>query len=155
MGVSGTMRSMPSLPAPPEMPTEVRIIIDAIGHSVRTEILRQLSERPLGVHESAEATGTKETAARKHLAIATYNVENLSPKDPQSKFDALAQGVVHNLAAPDIVAVEEVQDNDGATDDGVVSANQTLTELTDAISAAGGPCSSTSRWCHTSSTQAR
>ena len=63
------MRSMPSLPAPPEMPTEVKIIIDAIGHSVRTEILRQLSERPMGVHEIAEATGTKETAARKHLAI--------------------------------------------------------------------------------------
>lgn len=51
------------------MPTEVRTIIEAIGHSVRTEILRQLSERPLGVHEIAEATGTKETAARKHLAI--------------------------------------------------------------------------------------
>lgn len=63
------MRSMPSLPAPPEMPAEVKIIIDAIGHSVRTEILRQLSERPLGVHEIADATGTKETAARKHLAI--------------------------------------------------------------------------------------
>ena len=60
---------MPSLPAPPEMPTEVKIIIDAIGHSVRTEILRQLAERPLGVHEIADATGTKETAARKHLAI--------------------------------------------------------------------------------------
>jgi DNA-binding transcriptional ArsR family regulator len=68
-GVSGTMRSMPSLPVPPEMPTEVKIIIDAIGHSVRTEILRQLAGRPLGVHELAEATGTGETSARKHLAI--------------------------------------------------------------------------------------
>ena len=63
------MRFMPSLPAPPEMPTEVKIIVDAIGHSVRTEILCQLSQRPLGVYEIADATGTKETAARKHLAI--------------------------------------------------------------------------------------
>jgi predicted extracellular nuclease len=79
------------------------------------------------------------SANRRQLAIATYNVENLAPSDPQSKFDRLAQGVVTNLASPDIVAVEEVQDNDGATDDGVVAADQTLTKLTQAISAAGGP----------------
>jgi hypothetical protein len=75
----------------------------------------------------------------KQLAIATYNVENLAATDPQSKFDALGKGVVTNLASPDIVAVEEVQDNDGETDDGVVAADQTLTKLTDAIAAAGGP----------------
>ena len=44
-----------------------------------------------------------------------------------------------NLAKPDIVAVEEVQDDTGATDDATVTANQTLTKLTDAIVAAGGP----------------
>ncbi len=73
------------------------------------------------------------------LAIATYNVENLAPTDPASKFTELAQGIVHNLASPDIVAVEEVQDNDGTTDDGVVAADVTLTDLTNAIVAAGGP----------------
>lgn len=73
------------------------------------------------------------------LAIATYNVENLAPTDPPAKFAALAQGVVHNLASPDIVAVEEVQDNDGAKDDGVVAADVTLTDLTNAIVTAGGP----------------
>jgi hypothetical protein len=75
----------------------------------------------------------------KQLAVATYNVENLAPSDPAAKFQALGQGVVTNLASPDIVAVEEVQDNDGATDDGVVAADQTLTKLTAAIVAAGGP----------------
>ena len=73
------------------------------------------------------------------LSIATYNVENLSPTDPASKFQRLAQDLVTNLAAPDIVALEEIQDNDGATDDGVVAANATLSELTNAIIAAGGP----------------
>lgn len=77
--------------------------------------------------------------AADQLAIATYNVENLSPTDPQSKFDSLGAGVVTNLASPDIISVEEIQDNDGATDDGVVVADQTLTKLTAAISAAGGP----------------
>jgi predicted extracellular nuclease len=76
---------------------------------------------------------------RKQLAVATYNVENLAPGDPATKYARLAQGVVTNLAKPDIVAVEEVQDNTGATDDGVVAADQTLTKLTAAITAAGGP----------------
>jgi hypothetical protein len=75
----------------------------------------------------------------KQLSIATYNVENLAPSDSASKFAALAQGVVTNLASPDIVALEEIQDNDGATDDGTVAADQTLNTLTAAIQAAGGP----------------
>lgn len=75
----------------------------------------------------------------RQLAVATYNVENLAPGDPDSKFQRLGEGVVTNLAAPDVIAVEEVQDDDGATDDGVVTAGKTLTKLTDAIVAAGGP----------------
>jgi predicted extracellular nuclease len=73
------------------------------------------------------------------LAIATYNVENLAPSDPDSKYAALGAGVVQNLASPDIISVEEIQDNDGAADDGVVAADQTLTKFTAAIAAAGGP----------------
>ncbi|WJV49526.1 endonuclease/exonuclease/phosphatase family protein [Streptomyces flavofungini] len=73
------------------------------------------------------------------LAVATYNVENLDPGDPQSKFDALAAGVVTNLATPDIVALEEIQDDNGAKNDGTVSAAATLKKFTDAIVAAGGP----------------
>ncbi|MFJ1824124.1 endonuclease/exonuclease/phosphatase family protein, partial [Streptomyces sp. NPDC088178] len=73
------------------------------------------------------------------LAVATYNVENLDPTDPQEKFDALAAAVVDNLASPDIVALEEIQDDDGAKDDGTVSADRTVKMFTDAIVAAGGP----------------
>ncbi|MEP7020817.1 MAG: endonuclease/exonuclease/phosphatase family protein [Pseudonocardiales bacterium] len=73
------------------------------------------------------------------LSIATYNVENLAPGDSAAKYARLGQGVVTNLASPDVVTLEEIQDNTGATDDGVVAADQTLTKLTDAITAAGGP----------------
>jgi uncharacterized protein len=76
---------------------------------------------------------------KKQLSIATYNVENLAPSNPDSKFAALAQGIVTNLASPDIIAVEEVQDNDGATNDGVVTADQTIAKLTAAVVTAGGP----------------
>jgi predicted extracellular nuclease len=79
-------------------------------------------------------------AKKKQLSVATYNVENLAPADSATKYQRLAQGVVTNLASPDIVAVEEVQDNTGATDgDGVVAADATLTKLTNAITTAGGP----------------
>ncbi|WP_308312659.1 endonuclease/exonuclease/phosphatase family protein [Streptomyces sp. ISL-11] len=87
--------------------------------------------------------GLKRETTRKQkdgeLAVATYNVENLSPKTPQAKFDRLAAALVTNLASPDVVALEEVQDDNGTTDDGVVEAGQTLRKLTDAIKAAGGP----------------
>ncbi|MGG8408172.1 endonuclease/exonuclease/phosphatase family protein [Streptomyces sp. 12297] len=83
----------------------------------------------------------EKTKAQKpgELAVATYNVENLDPSDAQEKFDALAKAVVENLASPDIVALEEIQDNNGAKNDGTVAADQTLVKFTDAIKAAGGP----------------
>jgi predicted extracellular nuclease len=85
--------------------------------------------------------GKETTAAQSagQLSVATYNVENLDPTDPASKFSALAQGIVNNLKSPDIVALEEVQDNDGPADNGVVSATTTLSMLTSAIRTAGGP----------------
>ncbi|WP_040405746.1 endonuclease/exonuclease/phosphatase family protein [Amycolatopsis nigrescens] len=89
--------------------------------------------------------GLRQEVTRKQrggeLAVATYNVENLSAVDEQAKFDLLAEGVVRNLAAPDIVTLEEIQDNNGPSGngDGVVAADATLRRFTDAIAAAGGP----------------
>ncbi|HEX8858049.1 MAG TPA: PxKF domain-containing protein [Actinomycetes bacterium] len=73
------------------------------------------------------------------LAVATFNVENLDPGDPQSKFDQLAGLIVNNLRAPDVVAVEEIQDDNGPTDDGTVTAGTTFAKLIAAVRAAGGP----------------
>ncbi len=73
------------------------------------------------------------------LAVATYNVENLSPKDAPAKFQRLAHGVVESLASPDILSLEEIQDNNGTTNDTVVAADETLQRFTDAVVAAGGP----------------
>ena len=74
-----------------------------------------------------------------HLTVASVNVENLDPTDPPAKLARLAAIIVHNLGAPDLLAVEEIQDNDGALDDGVVDATTTLNGLVAAIAAAGGP----------------
>ncbi|MFB8057312.1 lamin tail domain-containing protein [Kitasatospora purpeofusca] len=85
------------------------------------------------------APETTAAPAAGELSTATFNVENLAPSDPQAKFDGLAAAVVTNLRSPDLVALEEIQDNSGATDNGVVAADQTLAKLTAAITAAGGP----------------
>jgi uncharacterized protein len=73
------------------------------------------------------------------LSVSTFNFENLDPTDPPAKFARLAQELVTNLKSPDIVAGEEVQDNNGALDNGVVDASQTLSQLANAIQSAGGP----------------
>ncbi|MGW0856864.1 endonuclease/exonuclease/phosphatase family protein [Streptomyces sp. NPDC002690] len=76
---------------------------------------------------------------KKELAVATYNVENLDALDDQAKFDTLASGVAVNLSSPDVVSLEEIQDDNGATSDGTVGSEATLKRFTDAIVAAGGP----------------
>ncbi|TWV39937.1 endonuclease/exonuclease/phosphatase [Streptomyces misionensis] len=80
---------------------------------------------------------TTEKQSDKQLAVATYNVENLDPSD--NTFDQHAAAIVHNLQSPDIVSLEEIQDDNGATDDGTVDASVTVNKLIDAIVAAGGP----------------
>ncbi|MFH8928074.1 endonuclease/exonuclease/phosphatase family protein [Streptomyces pristinaespiralis] len=99
-----------------------------------------LTARTLGMVEDRGLTRESTRPQRNgELAVATYNVENLDPSDPQEKFDALAKAVVENLASPDILALEEIQDDTGAKNDGTVSAAQTVKKFTDAIVAAGGP----------------
>lgn len=73
------------------------------------------------------------------LSVATYNVENLSPVDSQAKFDRLAQAIVTNLSTPDILSLEEIQDNTGPVNNGVVAADETLRRFSDAIVTNGGP----------------
>jgi predicted extracellular nuclease len=72
------------------------------------------------------------------LVVGTYNVENLDPSDGGA-FARHAELIVHNLRAPDLLAIEEIQDNDGATNSAVTDASVTWGLLIDAIRAAGGP----------------
>ena len=80
---------------------------------------------------------TTKKQSRDELAVATYNVENLDPTD--ATFEEHASAIVDNLKSPDIVSLEEIQDNNGAKDDGTVAADVTVNKLIDAIVAAGGP----------------
>jgi endonuclease/exonuclease/phosphatase family metal-dependent hydrolase len=90
-------------------------------------------------HGGLAAERTTLSADDSHLTVATFNLENLSAVSVEEKFARLAAIVTDNLGAPDIVAVQEVQDDTGPEDDGTVSAAHTLELLVEVIEAAGGP----------------
>jgi predicted extracellular nuclease len=94
---------------------------------------------PLTATSGGLAREATTPAGTNQVSIGTFNVENLDPGDPPAKFAQLAGLIVDNLKAPDIVAVEEVQDNNGATNDTVTAADVTYATLIAAIQAAGGP----------------
>jgi len=73
------------------------------------------------------------------IAIATYNVENLDPSDGTAVFARHADHIVNHLRSPDLLAIEEMQDNDGAANTSVTDASTTWNVLIAAIAAAGGP----------------
>ncbi|WP_081986575.1 lamin tail domain-containing protein [Chitinibacter sp. ZOR0017] len=78
-------------------------------------------------------------AAADELTLASFNVENLDPKDDPAKINRLASQIVTNLRSPDVVGLMEVQDGNGATDTELVSAAATMEVLLNAIRQAGGP----------------
>ena len=73
------------------------------------------------------------------LTVGSFNVENLAPGDPPAKFAALANEVVSDLRSPDVLALMEIQDNNGTTNNGLVDATTTFNLLIAAIHDAGGP----------------
>ncbi|MBB4153979.1 hypothetical protein GGQ80_001885 [Sphingomonas jinjuensis] len=74
-----------------------------------------------------------------HLTIASFNMENADPTDGATKFNLLAQSVVYNLRAPDIIFAQEIQDADGAGAGTNYSGTVTANALISAIDALGGP----------------
>lgn len=114
--------------------TPVTGVLDYSFSNYKILVAAPVSVTPSGIaKESVPAAGWAE------LAVATMNTENLDVSDGAAKFAGLASIVVNNLAAPDLVCVQEVQDNNGATNDSIVDASLTWTTLITAISTAGGP----------------
>jgi predicted extracellular nuclease len=109
-------------------------VLDYSFGNFKLYITQALTRVPGGLLPEAAAP-----AGSQDLAIGTFNVENLSPLDPPAKFARLAGLIVNNLRAPDLLALEEIQDNNGPTNDSVVDASLTYNMLIAAIQAAGGP----------------
>ncbi len=78
-----------------------------------------------------------------HVTVATYNVLNLNPlPETEGRMDRLAGHIADRLGAPDVVALQEIQDENGTRggeSDPETDATATLRALADAVEAAGGP----------------
>ncbi|KZT07652.1 endonuclease/exonuclease/phosphatase [Laetiporus sulphureus 93-53] len=68
------------------------------------------------------------------LTIGDYNVENMGPRSHH--LQTIAMHIANYLSSPDIMFLQEIQDDSGTKDDGTVSANKTLSRLTSAIASA-------------------
>ena len=98
-----------------------------------------LPTAPILVTPGALAQGTTSfTPDADHLTVVDYNVENFSVATAGSRIDQLAGIIAHNLATPDILALQEIQDDDGATNDGVTTSDATLQALVAAVKADTG-----------------
>ncbi len=86
-----------------------------------------------------EAETTELLPREGSLTVATFNVENLGGDASDDKLAQVARVIVENLASPQLLGLQEVQDDSGPADDGVSSADRTLERLLAAIVAAGGP----------------
>jgi predicted extracellular nuclease len=72
------------------------------------------------------------------LRIADYNVENFSTNEPE-RVAKLADQIVNLMLSPDIIALQEIQDNNGAPNMDGVAADQTYQAIIDAVVSLGGP----------------
>jgi predicted extracellular nuclease len=86
------------------------------------------------VPERTDLLGTPD-----RLTVATLNVENLGGDASPVAFGERAMIVARNLVAPDIVVLEEMQDNNGANSAGGPDGRRTFERLVRAIQDGGGP----------------
>jgi uncharacterized protein len=82
---------------------------------------------------------TSITPAVDKLTIATYNVENFTTTTPDAKVTKIADAIVNKMKSPDIIGLNEVQDNNGETDNGTVDGTQSAQKIIDKVKTLGGP----------------
>ncbi|HKQ69633.1 MAG TPA: endonuclease/exonuclease/phosphatase family protein [Polyangiaceae bacterium] len=73
------------------------------------------------------------------LSAASFNLKNFHLRSEQEKVERLATILAVELHGPDVIALQEVQDDSGPVSDGTTDASQTYAFLTAAIRAVGGP----------------
>lgn len=62
------MAVMPRLSVPPDMPEEVKVVIDALGNAARTEILRLLATNSLTAAQLAAQLNINHASVHRHLS---------------------------------------------------------------------------------------
>ncbi|MEO8195734.1 MAG: esterase-like activity of phytase family protein [Thermoanaerobaculia bacterium] len=114
-------------------------IVDYAFSNYRVQLLAAPPVEPDASTRPACGERTRLSAEKGKLTVASFNAENLSIARDAARIPGLGRAIAEALAAPAIVALDEIQDDSGPADDGVVTAQATLAALVEAIAAAGGP----------------
>ncbi|HUO83343.1 MAG TPA: endonuclease/exonuclease/phosphatase family protein [Gammaproteobacteria bacterium] len=74
------------------------------------------------------------------LTIASFNAGNLGPHSRgDGRHDLIVRQIAVHLCGPDILALQEIQDDDGAADSGHTAATGLMRRLIERLAAAGAP----------------
>lgn len=115
----------------------IRAVVDY--RSGQFELVPCAALPPLMRAGTVRETSTLPAPGTEELRVSVLNAHNLAATDAPQRFSALAELISVHLGSPDLLALLEVQDDNGAHDDAWVGAEQTLLRLTSAIRDAGGP----------------
>jgi uncharacterized protein len=127
-----TLQPTPDVNVGDGFSTPVRGVLDYSFGNFKLNVTTALTRVDRGLVREATAPQTDQ-----QIAVATYNVENLDPGD--TSFARHADLIVNHLRSPDLIAIEEIQDSSGPTNNGVTDATATWDALIAAVAAAGGP----------------
>lgn len=134
--IDDSLRSLPS-DLPVGSTVEGDVLVGIVDYTFGMFKIQPIA-KPKFIYASIERE-VAAPAADGILTISAYNVENLDGADAQERFDTLALHIVNHLQSPDIIALSEVQDNDGPENSDVVEADLTYQRIIDAVTALGGP----------------
>ena len=85
-----------------------------------------------------ESETTRLTGDDTSVIVASVNMLNLNPNEGE-RAKRLATRIVKNMKSPDVLSVQEIQDNDGPNKSDVVAADKTFGMMARLIKEAGGP----------------
>ena len=109
-------------------------VLDYTYGNYKLQATQSVSFSPAGLAPESPIAPVGEGQIR----IADYNILNMSGKD-LDRAEYLANQIVNEMASPDIIGFQEIQDEDGSTSTQSLSADGTYQIIIDAILAAGGP----------------
>ncbi len=129
-----SLASLPEVKTGEILESPIIGIVDYSFGNFKIQVLSRIKGDKSGVEKESAAD-----EAKNELTIATYNVENLDAADSEKRFELLANQIVNHLKSPDIIALQEIQDNNGAINSENSSADLTYQKIIDAVLSAGGP----------------
>jgi predicted extracellular nuclease len=111
-------------------------IIGVLGYEYRNY---RILQQNMPEFKKLEAQITRlDPVDKSSIRVATYNLENWSRFD-EDRTQQFAKDIVFTLSAPDVLMLQEVQDDSSSEDDGTITAKKNILALIHAIQDRNGP----------------